>query len=387
MNEELQNPQPDDSASRRRRKPIANAGSDIVITLPTNQAKLDGSKSKDTLGVIKNYLWQQVAGPSPSFLSSPTDVITNANELIEGAYTFRLKVTNDRNVSDYDDVIVTINKSLIEQVTQPTTTTATPLFTGIMNNGSITTYGGGSTIQPWYSDIQKLGYPEFGFDPSDQFRKIEMVTDNGLKVLHAEIIANDPNDAGRFQAATYLPSKDLGIYHHTQRIKFGADVANIQTYSGAINSRSGSSWFTVFETWMKGNQYRMNVGFNKLSGVNQPIRWEIGAENTSGWQEIWPTQINSSVPVPFGKWFTMDVLIKSGEGSNGQFKVIITVDGESPVVLFDVKNTTTVPGNSSILRNKIDNMKFYMGDALVDLMLGTNKKLEVFYGDYKIFKD
>ena len=266
----------------------------------------------------------------------------------------------------------------------------TSIFEGSINAATIIPYSGGSTLSPWYNTIRALGYPEFGFQSSGQYTKVEMITEGTNKALKAQIIANNPNDAGRFQASTYLPSKDLGIYHTTQRMKFGPDVAAISSYSGAINSKSGDAWFTIFETWMGQSVSRMNLSLNKASGAGNPIRWELMAEWEEGsstpYRTIWSVPL-STVPVPFGKWFTMDVFIKSGEGTNGQVKVIITVDGEAPVVLFDVKNTTIAPGYPTTYRRKTDHMKFYIGKSLRAFMLTGGKNLEVFYGDYKILKD
>jgi len=385
VDEELQNPQPDDNASRRKGKPTANAGSDIVITLPNNQAKLDGSKSKDSYGVITSYAWQQVAGPATSLLTSPTNVITNANELKEGVYTFRLKVTNNRNASDYDDVTVTINKTLTEQVTQPTTTTATPLFIGIMNTATVAKFSDWCSIEPWLTDLRKVGIPEIGTVCPSAYVTTEKVTDNGTSVLKAAIIGSDPSDAARFQTETYFPSRDMGIYHHTQRMKLSSDIEYIRQYPEAISPKSGNAWFTVFETWIGNSVVRQNLSISKDKGVGTPLKWDLMNE-TGNFQTIWWTS-NTTYPVPLGKWFTMDVYIKTGEGTNGQLKITITVDGEAPVVLFDEKRTTIAPGQPNIYRRKTDHMKFYMGGALRDFMLKSNKKLETWWGDYIMYKD
>jgi hypothetical protein len=310
-----------------------------------------------------------------------------------GKYSLKATPYSQRNAKGVPGNPITVNFVAVAPpvvVPTPVVTSASLLFFGKSNDATIATYGGGHTLQPWYSDLKKIGISEFGIVSPSAYTKVEMVTDNGVKVLHAQIIGNNPNDAGRFQGSTYLPTRDMGVYHHSQRMKIGADVSYITNYSSAINAKSGDGWFTIFETWMGQSVSRMNLGLSKAAGVGTPIKWELACEWEEGsstpYKSIWPSML-SSVPVPFGKWFTMDVYIKSGEGSNGQIKITITVDGAAPIVLFDVKNTTTVPDNPTIYRRKTDHMKFYVGKTLRKFMLDKGKALEVFFGDYKIFKD
>ena len=55
--------------------PIAVAGSDRTIALPTDSISLDGTASKDPDGKISGWLWKKISGPA-SILSKPTDSIT-----------------------------------------------------------------------------------------------------------------------------------------------------------------------------------------------------------------------------------------------------------------------------------------------------------------------
>ena len=268
----------------------------------------------------------------------------------------------------------------------PPTTEPKAIFTGIMNGAGLSPYGGGTTIQPWYNDLKALGYPEFGIVSPSAFTAVELITENAKKVLRAEIIGNDPNDAGRFQGALYY-NKAQAEYHHSIRMKFGAGVLGAMDYNGAINAKSGNAWFTAFETWIGQSESRINLSLNKLAAVGSPLRWELACEWEEGsstpYQNIWPSQINEFVPI--GKWFTMEVYIKSGQGANGQIKITITPDGEPAKVIFDVRNTTNASVGTSY-RRKSDFMKFYIGKSLRAFMLTAGKKMEVFYGDLKIFK-
>jgi hypothetical protein len=44
--------------------PIAKAGPDQVITLPTDSVLLDGNSSSDPDGKISEWLWTKISGPA-----------------------------------------------------------------------------------------------------------------------------------------------------------------------------------------------------------------------------------------------------------------------------------------------------------------------------------
>ncbi|MDF2189677.1 PA14 domain-containing protein [Paraflavitalea sp. CAU 1676] len=89
--------------------PVANAGTDIVLMLPTNSTTLNGTASKDTDGSIATYLWTKVSGPTQFTITNPSSATTALTSLAAGSYVFRLKVTDDKGASHEDDVTVTVN--------------------------------------------------------------------------------------------------------------------------------------------------------------------------------------------------------------------------------------------------------------------------------------
>lgn len=88
--------------------PVASAGADITITLPTNNTTLNGSASKDTDGSIKQYAWSWVSGPSQYSITNPAVVSPGLINLTEGTYRFRLLVTDDRSGTAADTVTVLV---------------------------------------------------------------------------------------------------------------------------------------------------------------------------------------------------------------------------------------------------------------------------------------
>ena len=90
--------------------PVADAGADKVITLPTNSVVLNGTGT-DAGGSISSYSWTQVSGPNTATRSGQTTASFTASGLVQGAYVFRLTVTDNSGLSASDDVIVTVNAS------------------------------------------------------------------------------------------------------------------------------------------------------------------------------------------------------------------------------------------------------------------------------------
>ncbi len=87
--------------------PVANAGTDKSITLPTSSVVLNGSGT-DTGGSITAYAWSQVSGPSTATLSGAATANLTASALVQGAYIFRLTVTDNSGLTAFDDAIVNV---------------------------------------------------------------------------------------------------------------------------------------------------------------------------------------------------------------------------------------------------------------------------------------
>jgi hypothetical protein len=79
--------------------PIANAGSNMTITLPASSVLLDGEASRDEDGQIDSYLWQKISGPNNVVFSSANAVKNTVTGLVEGTYVFQLKVTDDKGAA------------------------------------------------------------------------------------------------------------------------------------------------------------------------------------------------------------------------------------------------------------------------------------------------
>ncbi|MDF2187501.1 PKD domain-containing protein [Paraflavitalea sp. CAU 1676] len=123
--------------------PVANAGTDISITLPTNNTTLNGSASSDPDGnnTIATYKWAQLNGPAQFTLANANAASTGLSNLVEGTYTFELTVTDNAGLSHKDAVVVTVKP----KPNQAPVANAGKDVNIVLPNNSTTLDGSGST--------------------------------------------------------------------------------------------------------------------------------------------------------------------------------------------------------------------------------------------------
>ena len=98
-------PQPGATANQR---PVARAGVDQVVKLPTDSTTLDGRASSDPDGRVVAWGWRQVEGSAPSNVARADAAVTSVRALVLGRYAFELKVTDDKGLSARDTVVLDV---------------------------------------------------------------------------------------------------------------------------------------------------------------------------------------------------------------------------------------------------------------------------------------
>jgi hypothetical protein len=88
--------------------PVANAGADQRIALPTNQVTLNGTGSSDPDGTISTYSWTKLSGGAAT-ITSPSASTTTVTGLAQGSYSFRLTVTDNNSATSTDIINVTVD--------------------------------------------------------------------------------------------------------------------------------------------------------------------------------------------------------------------------------------------------------------------------------------
>jgi len=88
--------------------PVAVAGMDKIITLPTNSTLLNGNGSFDPNNGPLTFNWSKISGPQSGIISNSSATQTQVTSLTEGIYQFRVTVTDTGNLSASDTVKITV---------------------------------------------------------------------------------------------------------------------------------------------------------------------------------------------------------------------------------------------------------------------------------------
>jgi hypothetical protein len=145
--------------------PVANAGSDQNITLPTNSVSLAGSSTT----TISTWNWTKVSGPAAGTITNATTPTSSAINLVQGVYKFELRVVNTSGLSDTDTMQVTVNAAPVvpptctgtgtSTITLPTSTAALVMTATSNMGGSIASYAWVKTSGPGAGTIQNATLP------------------------------------------------------------------------------------------------------------------------------------------------------------------------------------------------------------------------------------
>jgi predicted esterase len=115
--------------------PVANAGLDKIVKLPTTSTAVTGAGS-DADGTIASYEWTKISG-SACTMSGTTTSLLKLSNLTSGSYTFRLTVKDDKGGSDGDDVIVKVDAPPVVNA-GPDITVTLPIINSVLLKGSAT---------------------------------------------------------------------------------------------------------------------------------------------------------------------------------------------------------------------------------------------------------
>ena len=118
--------------------PQANAGSDMVTTLPLDSIALIGS-GYDPDGKIVKYSWVKISGPVTTAAS--TDSLLILKNIQAGVYVFRLRVEDDQGATDSDNIIVTVNPAGVNQ--SPTADAGSDIYVTLPED-TVFIYGNGT---------------------------------------------------------------------------------------------------------------------------------------------------------------------------------------------------------------------------------------------------
>ena len=113
-------PAPAPTPAPPNQSPVAKAGADVSVQLPTAQIVLDGNQSVDPDGTIASYTWIQINGSTSVSLAGQRSQKLTITDLKAGNYTFELQVTDDRGATATDRVAVAVAAAVAPPTPSPT---------------------------------------------------------------------------------------------------------------------------------------------------------------------------------------------------------------------------------------------------------------------------
>ncbi|MFT4022416.1 MAG: PKD domain-containing protein [Flavihumibacter sp.] len=231
--------------------PVANAGPNQSITLPSSTVNLSGNGTDPNSDPL-TFAWTQVAGPQTATIQSPNAAATTVSSLsVAGTYTFRLRVTDNHGSYSDDEVNIAVqakpnerphaNAGANQQITLPVSQ-VTVSGSGSTDDAGISTYAWKQTAGPVTAHIANAGAVTTGISgltTAGTYRFQLKVTDAGNLSDSAVVVITV------LPAANTAPSVHAGA---NQSITL--PVSSI-TLTGTASDAEGDS-FTLLWTQVSG---------------------------------------------------------------------------------------------------------------------------------------
>lgn len=247
-----------------------------------------------------------------------------------------------------------------------------------------------------HPDIGNFNLQYQGGDSNQRYAKI--IQEPGNSKNHVlQFWLNEPNvggKKGRIQANLY-GGGGLKEFYQSERVFLHNDFNTVRTFPEEIH------WLTIAEfwnniTWSQNvpNRYRLTLGIGKpvkeesnLFFIVDGQDCELFEDNSQKYTTLW-SEINNEVKVPIGKWFTLEYYYKEGDTGNGRFYMSIQPEGEEKIVIFDITQVTHNSGDSNPDGvSDFNPLKLYTSKQLIEYMNSKNKTLQIYWDDFKLWKN
>jgi beta-glucanase (GH16 family) len=374
--------------------PIANAGADKTVNLPTSSVVINGSGT-DSDGTIASYAWTRVSGPNTPTLTNANTANLTASGLVAGTYVFRLTVTDNGGLTGSDDVSVvvkpanvapTANAGADKAITLPTNSVVIN-GTGADSDGTIASYAwtqisgpstatlsGNTTANVTASALVQGTYvlrltvtDNGGLTGSDDVNVVVSPATGAINLaLNKPTTTSSIENAGTPGSAAVDGNTgtrwsslatdaqwiyvDLGNTYSVNRVKITWETALGKDYQVQIASATTGPWTTMKS--VTGNTALINdytglTGSGRFVRMNGTLRgtqwgysiWELEVYGTSGPTNVAPTAnagADKNITLP-----TNSVVINgSGTDSDGTISSYAWTQVSGP-------STATLSGNTS----------------------------------------
>lgn len=260
--------------------PVANAGGDQNVILPLpNGVQLNGAAS-DADGTISGVLWSQLTGGTCNIVN-PDSLITQVTGLVEGSYSFRLTVTDDKGATAIDDVLVKVGVSsqtgytLVYQNGFDTKADLDPFDHGQIGNGSLSTTikkDGAGSFKSVPANVSSGIRSEVQFE-DDQTPKEGIVEYD----VYYDNFFSDSGHSLQWHPSTPGGS-GTGLYHKGGKMQFVTVKSGTKgTDVGSPFSVSTKVWHHMKLTYKFGSAGYIKVEMDGVEKVNQNVQMGDGS--------------------------------------------------------------------------------------------------------------
>ncbi len=247
-----------------------------------------------------------------------------------------------------------------------------------------------------HPDIGNFNLQYQGGDSTMRYAKI--IPEPGNPANHVlQFWLDKPNvegTKGRIQGNIY-GNKGMKEFYQSVRIFLPSDFNTVRTFPDKI------SWLTIAEFW-NNVTWNQNVpyGFRITLGIGKPVTeesdlyfildgqdCELFADGSQKYTTLWH-ETNQKVKVPIGQWFTLEYYYKEGNANNGKFYMTIQPDGGKKEIIYDltkITHNTKDPYPDGV--TDFNPIKLYTSKKLIDYMGSQNKTLQIYWDDFKLWKD
>jgi len=273
--------------------PVANAGVNQTITLPSNSVSVSASSSYDPDGTIVVYEWSKINGPAQFTITNPNSAQTTITDLSQGIYTFRITVTDNQGAKESKDVTITVNASVAPANTAPTANAGNDIILYLPNNQTVLSGTGtdpdGTIISYEWSKISGPSQFNISTATANQTSVDNLVAgtyvfqlkvtdnNNATGVSTVKVIVNSdksvsaalyPNPSSttlnvKINATVHSPKTTLKIYDSKLALVYQEDFSRTQTLmTKQVNVQSFKSGFYFMEIIVDSNK-KLSLKFIK----------------------------------------------------------------------------------------------------------------------------
>lgn len=345
--------------------PVADAGSNQLIYLPTNSVSLNGS-GFDTDGYITTYLWEKISGGAAT-INNPNAATTTVTALVEDTYVFRLTVTDNNGATGTDEVTVTVgdgaNLVAVNIEIDQGDCDNPPDWVGVDSVwiSDLASVASGGDFNQQNGDViytdNTLTTPFNGGDQVYSFRGV-----SPTQIVH--------NRTFRVSA--------LGVISEMNECTMSDQVLNMN-YDSSSNFQPDTYEDLTYAILANGYSNNSGSPVAKFKIKSLPSRGELGLQGTEVVvnQEIPLSQINNNY---FAFWADeLDGLGLGGDYSTSFTYTIIDTDGvESNLITLDINATdTTVPIDVTFFSPIQTNGCYSQRYAKVNVPIGETREVNI----------